>query len=578
MIKLARAVLKRNCRLQNAEIEVAQSCNMNEPDNPETAAAPVDSASPALPSAYLPKPAWIKRLLVCNPFYLLSAALFLFGMYRISVDRNLFTEEISQLAFNLTSLEFYEALLVGTALFLAVRRIWYDSTLLVGLENALIFVPFILVSQVALISTRAVWVVCFVTAVLAVARIASLKRYFKELNLPGEALCLGAVVLLINISLLTTYRIVGETKMGWKPDSGRDFIVNQFTWMIVLPAALALINFLPHARETGSLTPQRRWLPFGLFSLWVLATGVHLYCLNYVYNFAFSIEMLAPVFWMLAWTAYRRVPDIFAWQNKTAKYGLVIAPMAVTFLAVSASGSHTFFGLTLLNVAVYAVMCYRDRHSFTWHLLFASVVLLACGLPGEWIRFLTPVMDRAHYIAACVAAYLLIYNVMSRSPKVGFLGAILVTLAVAVLFSAHNGAGHWAVQAGLVFLLLHSLGWVDSEHQGARATRILAAAFWVSHAVIWVRSDTALWAPCIPGGLVLVGYLFMQLLRGGWGYLVLPAASILVVLSGPGNYLVGMLQYAPAGLLAVVGSFLLFALGTAAALTKHRWHRSHSTS
>src|SRR5579871_2512074 len=96
---------------------------MNEPDQSETAAPPIVSAPPPAPATSLPKPAsyWIKRLLVCNPFYLLSAALLLFGMYRISVDRNLFAEEISQLAFNLTSLEFYEALLVGTALFLAVR-------------------------------------------------------------------------------------------------------------------------------------------------------------------------------------------------------------------------------------------------------------------------------------------------------------------------------------------------------------------------------------------------------------------------------------------------------------------------
>src|SRR5262249_44084635 len=141
----------------------------------------------------------------------------------------------------------------------------------------------------------------------------------------------------------------------------------------------------------------------------------------------------------------------------------------------SGSGNHIFFGLTLLNVLVYAAMCIRERQSFAWHLLFASVVLLVCGLPGEWIRFLTPVMDRPHYIAACVAIYLLIYNVISRNPKVGFLGAVLVTLVVAVLFSAHNGAGHWAVQAGLAFLLLHSLGWVDVEHQGARATRIVTA-------------------------------------------------------------------------------------------------------
>lgn len=550
---------------------------MNEPNESEMVAPPVISAPVSSMTESVPKPAayWIKRFLVCNPFYLVSAALLLFGMYRISVDRNLFSEEISQLAFNLTSLEFYEFLLVGTAIFLASRRIWYDSTLLVGLENLLIFVPFILLSQVALISKQAVWLVCLVTAAVAILRVGSLKRYFRELNLPNRALLLGFVLLVINIGLLATYRIVGETKMGWKPDSGRDYLINQFTWLVILPAALVLPNFLPDAREMGSLTPQRRWLPAGLLSLWIAATGVHLYCLNYVYNFAFRVEMLAPAIWILAWTAYRHVPRIFAWENKTARVALAIAPMGITFLAASESGNHIFFALTLLNAAIYAVLCFRDRHDFAGHLLFASVVLLVCGLPAEWIQFLTPVMDRPHYIGGCVVLYLMIYNVMSRDPKVGLLGAVLVALAVGVLFSKHDEAIHWAVQSGLGFLLLHSLGWVDLEHQGARAMRVMAGSIWVAHAVIWVRSGAAMWEPCIPGGLVLASCLVTQLLRGRRGSLILPAASILVVLSGPGNYLIEALQYAPAGLLAVIGSFLVFALGTAAALTKHRWHQSH---
>src|SRR4051812_9581963 len=182
---------------------------MNEHDESEGIAPPTISVA----STEIPRPApkpfsyWAKRFLVCNPFYLVSAALLLFGMYRISVDRNLFTEEISQLAFNLTSLEFYEVLLVATAIFLAGRRIWYDSTLLVGLENLFIFVPFILLSQVALISTRAIWIVCAVTALIAIARFGGLKRYFAELNLPGGLLLIGSILLLVNIGLLAAYRI-----------------------------------------------------------------------------------------------------------------------------------------------------------------------------------------------------------------------------------------------------------------------------------------------------------------------------------------------------------------------------------
>src|ERR1700759_5394989 len=167
---------------------------MNEHDDSEIIAPPTISAPPP-PERPQPKPFsyWARRFLVCNPFYLVSAALLLFGMYRISVERNFFTEEISQLAFNLSSLEFYEALLVMTAIFLASRRIWYDSTLLVGLENLFIFVPFILVSQVALISTRVVWVVCAVTAVVAMLRFAGVKRHFRDLNLPAGLLSIGAL-------------------------------------------------------------------------------------------------------------------------------------------------------------------------------------------------------------------------------------------------------------------------------------------------------------------------------------------------------------------------------------------------
>lgn len=550
---------------------------MNEHDESEKTAPPIFSAPADVPPAPPPRPLsyWIKRLLVCNPFYLVSAALLLFGMYRLSVDRNLFAEEISQLAFNLSSLEFYEILLVGTAIYLAARRIWYDSTLLVALENLLIFVPFILLSQVALISTRAVWIVCLVTALLAVIRIASLKRCFAQLNLPKAALVLGLILLLVNIGLLATYRIVGETKMGWKPDSGRDFVINQLTWLVILPAALALANFLPHARETGSLEPQRRWLPVGFFSLWIAATGVHLYCLNYVYNFAFGIHMLVPAFWMLAWTAFRRVPDVFALENQKVKFALAVAPLLVTFLAASQSGSKIFFALGLLNSFIFGLMCLRERnHPFAWHLLFASVVLLICGLPAEWIRVVTPALERGHYVAAGIGVYLLFYILMSRDPKVGMLGSILVATLVAVLFSKHGVELHWAAQSGFVFLLLHSLGWADLEHPGANVVRGIAAMLWVAETILWVRFGAAMWMPCVPGGIVLASYLVTQLLRGRWDSLIiLPAASISAVLSGPGNFLFEMLRSAPGGLLAIIGSFLLFALGTAIALTKHRWHQ-----
>ena len=66
---------------------------------------------------------WLRRFLACNPFYLVSAALLLYGVYRVSVDPNFLSRETAQLAFNFSSLQLYEALLVITAIVLARRGV-----------------------------------------------------------------------------------------------------------------------------------------------------------------------------------------------------------------------------------------------------------------------------------------------------------------------------------------------------------------------------------------------------------------------------------------------------------------------
>ena len=53
--------------------------------NPE----PVPPPLPALPN---PRPLswWLRKFLACNPFYLVSAALLLYGCYRVSIDAPFF--------------------------------------------------------------------------------------------------------------------------------------------------------------------------------------------------------------------------------------------------------------------------------------------------------------------------------------------------------------------------------------------------------------------------------------------------------------------------------------------------------
>src|ERR1017187_9562221 len=82
------------------------------------------------------------------------------------------------------------------------------------------------------------------------------------------------------------------------------------------------------------------------------------------------------------------------------------------------------------------------------------------------------------------------------------------------------------------------------------------------------------WMTFTVAGPVLGFYLLSRWLTGHWGSPVVPAAAVLAMLSGPTGSTTGNLHSAPAGLMAVIGSFLLFGLGTLAALTKHRWNRT----
>ncbi len=60
---------------------------------------------------------WLRKFFACNPFYLVSAALLIYGCYRISIDETFVDRETARLLFNFSSVQVYELLLVGVAIF-----------------------------------------------------------------------------------------------------------------------------------------------------------------------------------------------------------------------------------------------------------------------------------------------------------------------------------------------------------------------------------------------------------------------------------------------------------------------------
>lgn len=555
---------------------------MNEPLPPDVPQNPDedpvgDSPDLAEPTTERTRPHWLKRCLACNPFYLVSAALLLYGFYRISIDSSFLKEETAHLLFNFASLQIYELLLVVTAIFLAARRIWYDSTLLVGLENLLILVPFILISQAALISINMIWTMCLLGGITAVARSGSLKRLIAELNLPLRLLAVGLVMLALNVAFPVIYRLLHEHKVGTRLEAGPAYFTNEYAWLILMPVLCGLERFLIRSRSTGELLPQRRWLPPGLYTLWLLGTGVHLYCLGYVYDFALRLELLAPAVWMLVWISRQWTMHLVPGLSKAWRRALLPLPAAATLLGVSQIGDEVFLVLTMLNAAVYARMFAKSREEpLALHLALISLAALVAGLPENWVLGLGIEFSRMKCVCAGGAGYLVLLAALSRHPGMGIFGGLLSATGLMVAFGDRVQVVHWATQAGLAFLLMHSLRWEDALWRGARTFRVFASAIWVAHTILWIHAGAESWMACAVVTPVLGSFLAARLLIGRWGPLVVPLAAVLVALAGPGHSAGDSLQTAPVGLVAIIGSFLLFALGTVAALTKHRWYHCDS--
>jgi hypothetical protein len=499
--------------------------------------------------------------------------LLLFGLYRVSVDPTFLTAEVSQLTFNFTSLQFYELLLVGTAMFLARRLIWYDAKLLVTMENLLVLVPFMLVSQAALIDERTVWIFCGAAALFAVARSALAQRGVTVLKFPPRLALIGFCTLAVNCAWPIVYRTFQNTRAGINITSGAAYVFNELNWLWLLPMVIALANLLPRPRESGKSPVQGRRFPVGIFALWLVGTVAHLYALGYVYDFKLRLDQVAPSLWVIAWTLHLRLPDHFEYISPSVKRLMPVLPLLVTLVAASATGSNVFFTLNTANLVAFAWLAWKERgNRLALHLAMLSSAAMLAAAPPPLFHFVAGWFNRSDLIGLAVLAYVMIGSLLTRNPKAAIAGGIAAAIAGGAMRNLGSDTWHWAAQFGIVFFLLHSLRWRDYEHSGAPGVRIFMAACWLIHTAIWVRDDAAIWQPLIIAGAVL----FVWALRGfvfqRWTPLVVPGAAALVGASGPANFVLVKLAAAPLGVVAILGSFLLFVIGTAVALTKHRWY------
>jgi hypothetical protein len=242
-------------------------------------------------------------------------------------------------------------------------------------------------------------------------------------------------------------------------------------------------------------------------------------------------------------------------------------------LAAAGSGKALLIVLAVINGFLFATIFWRDRsNKLALYLLLFSVVSVVSVLPEAVGQVVRVDYRNGNWLAIGAAMYALLCVAVSRRAGLTVAGSIIAGLIPFLLPNLVLQPMHWAIQCALVFFLLHSLRWRDTDRLEVSLARAIVAVGWVAHSQVWACAGGS-WVALTTIGLVVLSiYCLARLLTGEWASWTIPAASLLVMLSVPLKFGTVKLASLPSGMLAILASFLLFALGTALALTKHRWH------
>ena len=508
---------------------------------------------------------WLRWIVARNPLYPLSAALLLFGIHRLSADPTFLAVEEAKLFFNFSALEFYEIMLVGVALLLAHRRIHYDATLLTIIENGLVFVPFVLVTQAVLIGRDLAALLCGAAAVLAGVRFALLRR--TRILLPPRLLALGAMVLLFNLIVPFVFR----TRM--ELDATDWLVPGRLCWLVLLPALVMLANVLEQPLRWSDEPHRQTSLPLLMLGLWISATAVHLRCIDYISGLPFRAELIAPVLWAMAWTGYLRLGDFTPAPVPRLRAALLILTATIPLLDTQLS--HTYLALCCGNIVIFAVILARTQGRVAFHVLLGSFALALAGVGKVFVFTRVELLTRLEWLLAAAIVYVVVRALTSRRPSAGFMAALGIGFSAGFLLD--QPFVHLALQYGAAFLLIHSLSWERPEEKGATQLRLIAAVLWIADSAVWTWMDPgAAWFVAAVAAFVLAICGLARWLAGEWASRLVPLVAGLCLAVAPAHPAFEMAKGSPAGLLAIVASFLLFGLGTIAALTRSEWNPSAS--
>ena len=255
--------------------------------------------------AYLPRRSLAERsrafrmLVEYNPFYLISAMFMLGGLFSLNDSLDWSPLPVGNVLILIATLNLYEMLLIGLAVFLYHRGIRRDATMLLIIEAFFLVDAGFLNSEIFTQDLEIGLIVNVLLLVLAAVKVACV---FRALHLPlrAEPFALIMLQLAVLMTVPGVFKYVAESRNGALPP----LVMYAFWWVIggivalwgVMMGRLDFVEDSPRIEHWG----RHRVVVGSLLLLGFVSILAHACTSNWVYNVRWYTANLAPVLLGLA--------------------------------------------------------------------------------------------------------------------------------------------------------------------------------------------------------------------------------------------------------------------------------------
>lgn len=322
-----------------------------------------------------------RKVMICNPFLVLSPLFLLQGIHEAVRNPNLFTTDLSNTLFVFTALLVYLTLLGVISTRLGERMIFADATLLLCIQMVLFIAPFILIAHGVFLESGIALSLGISGWLAGMGQLLHLKRRLPRTFVSSRLLTGAGVILAVAVALPMVFRQGLENEGNDNEVWGR---LAPYAWNVLLPMLVLWLMAIPGSSE-GKPVWRRAWFAPAVHLTWVIGLAMQLWTLAYVDDRHLRGHEPVLSIWLLSWILIRRanlLPD---------RCATLIRKSVPTFSVVVLATGY-WLGLNqalvclvfMINAAIASRV--RIEGHKPWKVVVLSILGTALSMPRLWIE------------------------------------------------------------------------------------------------------------------------------------------------------------------------------------------------